>query len=674
MKKLKELFHIFEKPVIVLVSAASITALLFNLEFNLFEAKLYDFRVSFGEQQEPNPNIVVITVDDKTTEALNEFAPLPLQHHTRFLEKLRDYNPRGIGYLVNMNFVNQSAPEEFKEDWGRRFVKTAKTFSQSGTPLVIGTPFDINGEIIPPYPLSALDHSIAVIHKDGNVFSEDKVTRRALTYLYGKPTFHLSFAHSLNLIPDNYRPRGSFYVPQVDGEYLFFRYHGAPADLPYRHFSFIDVVEGRVAPHELQDKIILVGSMSKENPSDFALTPYSNEPYTHPKIFIHATILDSIIENDGITLAPQWLNWSTTFLVVCFVLWWIINATPLYGVFATFGLTFSFLLFAHLLFQGIGSVNGVWIRESQPLVGIFLGYYLAVPYRLIREYKKRWEYQRKNTILVQVEELKTNFLSLITHDLKTPVARIQGLAEILQRKKENPLDPQDKVTVDHIIASSEELNHFISSILELTKIDSNRVRLQLESKDVNHILENSIERFQPHAQAKNIRIKTQLEPLFPIKLDPSLILKVLNNLIDNAIKYSPENSEIFVSSDEVGDFVEIKIKDQGIGMNPEELDHLFTRFYRAKNDSTTKITGTGLGLYLTKYFIEAHQGHVHVESSPGEGSEFTVKIPLEVKPVTQIKKARKKKEDHFRPGLTRKFVRSFLKNFGIPSKKENKNV
>jgi signal transduction histidine kinase len=260
---------------------------------------------------------------------------------------------------------------------------------------------------------------------------------------------------------------------------------------------------------------------------------------------------------------------------------------------------------------------------------MFLGYYLAVPYRLIIEYKKRWDYQKKNELLVQVEELKTNFLSLVTHDLKTPVARIQGLSELLMRQMNDKLNEKDKTAIQHIIQSAEDLNHFISSILELNKVESNRIQLRYESKDINQIIEKAVDSFSAIARAREIIIETDLEPLFPVSIDVSLISKVINNLIDNALKYSPEKSVVRIQSREIDGFVKISVSDQGIGMSPEELSQLFTRFYRAKNDTTTKVSGTGLGLYLTKYFIEAHGGKVVVNSTKGKGSVFEIWIPID---------------------------------------------
>ncbi len=621
----------YERPLTIILSSILLTGLLFNLDFNFLEANLYDMRMSRGIQSHPNADIVLITLDDTTAKEFDEFAPLSMDWHTRILESLEEVNPKAVGYLIDMNHVNQVNPETFQKEWGKRFVQAAQRMESQGTIFLLGTPFDVTGEVLPPAPLNTLQHAIAVLHKDGNVFSEDKITRRALLTLYDRPTFHLSLAQKLGLISNDALPKGSFYVPEVDGKYFFFRYHGNTSykpkknlDISYPHYSFSDVVNHRVSPQTLNGKIILVGTLSSDDSSDFAFTPYSRVSFTNPKLAVHANILDSVIDRDGIERVPNFVNWLVTFIVTTSVLWWIMTATPLYGVFATFSLALAFILVSQILFQ----LKGLWIRESQPLVGIFVGYYLTVPYRLIKEYKKRWDYQRKNEILTQVEELKTNFLSLVTHDLKTPVARIQGLAEVLLRQGSTRLTLTDQETLKHIVSSTEDLNRFITSILELSQVESNHLHIRFESKDINQLIERSIESFRAQAKARQIIINLDLEPLFPVKIDLSLISKVINNLIDNAIKYSLPGSQIQIKSKEVDDWIEIAVRDHGIGMSPEEVKNLFTRFYRAKNDTTTAISGTGLGLYLTKYFIEAHQGRVEVESIQGQGSTFKIYLPI----------------------------------------------
>ena len=254
-----------------------------------------------------------------------------------------------------------------------------------------------------------------------------------------------------------------------------------------------------------------------------------------------------------------------------------------------------------------------------------------IPLRLYSEHRKRYALEKENQILHEVEEMKTNFIQLVTHDLKTPVARIQGLTEQLRRSLGDTPMPVVRDTIEHLLGANHELNQFIGSLLELTKLDNQGLRVSLQSKDINPLLEQVVEKHRFIAQSKKISFLKDFEPLFPIRIDADLISKVLSNLIDNAIKYSPENTTITLTTREVGDHVVITILDQGIGIPDHEVQNLFSRFYRIKNDTTIQVKGTGLGLYLSKDFIEAHRGSIEVTSKVGEGTGFTLTLPMDLK-------------------------------------------
>ena len=623
-----------EAALLTVLASLFITAVLVHFDLHAIEASLYDLRVRHGWQAKPGSEIVLVTIDDATLAARQELSPLGLRSHAEFLEALSSYRPRAIGYLADLGRASQLETSEERTQDSDRILRAGAALAARSIPLVVGTPFDVTGEVVPPYPLSTLPHGLALIHKDGNVFAGDKVTRRALTTLYDRPGFHALLAGHAGIGPRGSLPRGNFEIPGIGARYFYFRYHGDPS-LPrqapdskfaYTTIRFEDLAAGRTNPAILEGRVLLVGTVVREDPSDFAFTPYSNEPFRTPKLAIHANILDSMIRDDGLVRLPDWTTSLSTFAASAAVIAWVMRSSPLAGVAASFAMTAILWIASTLLFGGWAGAHGIWMETAHPSLGILLSYYVAVPYRLIREYRKRWEYQRRNQILVQVEELKTNFLSLVTHDLKTPVARIQGLAEVLLRRPSAGMDEAGRENLRHIIGSTEELNRFITSILELARIESSRLMPRLESKDVNRLVESCAETFATAARAKDTRIELDLEPLFPIRIDPSLIQKVLHNLVDNAIKYSPTRSVVRLETRDLGDWVEIHVRDQGIGLTDSERENLFQKFFRAKNETTASVGGSGLGLYLSRYFVEAHSGELRVASTPGEGSTFTIRL------------------------------------------------
>ena len=247
---------------------------------------------------------------------------------------------------------------------------------------------------------------------------------------------------------------------------------------------------------------------------------------------------------------------------------------------------------------------------------------------LIIENKKSWEYLQKNKLLTQVEELKSNFLRMMSHDLKTPLARTSGMTE-LALQDETPLSTKQTQALENIGRSSIELSDFIGSVLDLSRVENNEFKLHLHSNDIHTILDKVIYKCEFLAQHKNIQVITEFEPLFSVKLDPQLMTQVFTNLIENAIKYSPENTKILVLTEEVDGKLIVQVSDQGRGIPNDELPSVFKKFYRSRHVVNTDTSGTGLGLFLSQYFVELHKGSISVESEEGQGSTFTVALPVD---------------------------------------------
>lgn len=622
----------FTRVFILAVGAGLLlTAILQNFQMYFIEAFFYDLLVKTKGQlnslrhQQPIP-IVIIKIDDRTVEKLNEYAPLGLNRHIELLKVLERANPKAIAYLTPFNETGSVADQ---------FVQIVQKMNYNNIPVILGTEVSTTGEVVPPYPLSKLKHKMAVITTDGKTFSEDKVVRRAIFSVYDEPTLHVKLAELINSKTSSSEYNGIYSMNEVDAKYFYIDYFNDTRSLKNNYFqiSAIDLISAQSnlklnsdLIDQIKDKIVLIGSETTDNSSDFIYTPYSSEAFVNSKLVVHANILSTLIKDSAIRKMSASFDHFFSFVLTVVTIFIVFNTSPFFGVLFT-------------LFCGVGLVAlavfvfillGYWMPLAHPLAGIFSAYYIFVPYRLVLEYKKRSQFQRKHEVLLQVEELKSNFMNLITHDLKTPVARIQGMAEILNRTNADP-----KI-VNEILSSTDELNRFVSSILELAKIESDKVSLNKQSKDINRVIEECANKFAFNAKEKNIEIKVNLEPLFPIKIDVALISKVIANLIDNAIKYSPDNSliEIYSSeSDRMKGYIEIRIIDHGYGISEKDLENIFSKFYRPKKDLMLKVKGTGLGLYLSKYFVELHKGTLEVSSEEGKGSCFCVFLPQSIQAV-----------------------------------------
>jgi signal transduction histidine kinase len=192
---------------------------------------------------------------------------------------------------------------------------------------------------------------------------------------------------------------------------------------------------------------------------------------------------------------------------------------------------------------------------------------------------------------------------------------------------------KDKLSADIIDAfrtidrTNSELARFINDILKVTKMESMSLEPRKEVVDINRVVESAVQRLKFVADEKQIKLILDLEPLFSTEGDEQLIQEVVLNLVENAIKYSPKNKEVIVRTREREDLIQVSILDQGIGIPLEEIPRVTSKFYRGQNTRDSS-KGSGLGLYLSKYFVELHRGTLDIKSTLGKGTEVVFTLPI----------------------------------------------
>ena len=226
----------------------------------------------------------------------------------------------------------------------------------------------------------------------------------------------------------------------------------------------------------------------------------------------------------------------------------------------------------------------------------------------------------------QAEELKSTFVSVVSHELKTPVALIKGYAETLRRED---ADWDSETVQDSLAVIAEEadhLTHLIDDLLETSRIQAGGLKLQPTDVNLERLAKKVVDGFRTQTDQHTFDIDFAAD-FPPVWGDPERLREVLSNLVSNAVKYSPDGGTVWVGgrTDQTG--VTVYVADQGVGIPAEEQSRIFDRFHRIESGLHRRTEGTGLGLYLVRAIVEAHGGRVWVESAPGRGSIFMFTLP-----------------------------------------------
>lgn len=596
--------------------------------------RLYDFRMSFGQPAAPPTNVVLIDIEGREFQLLRErlgqkisfgsTSPVRMEQlsdvrdlfywdpqiYSRFLDVAQSYKPTAIVFTLYFPKGAISQAETSKKvDWLSVLLLRARSAR-----VLWSSQFDVEGNFLRPAD------ELAAISNYGfnNIWQDRDGVIRRLPLISDN---HASLALATNYVLGE--DLSAFSAPEA--QHLI-NYIGPAGSFKVCHFSdFIDGAQS-VSDHcgDLSGKVLIVGKdILRQGVGSGFRTPMGEMSRTE----IIANAILTLQTHRFISELDFWPHFLLRIIFVlsiaAFILFFpMLQASLLSGLFAA--------LVLGPVYQCSLMLFGIHIPEANDIASCLATYLVFTGFKVAYQENLQWKALKQAQILREVDRIKTNFLSLFSHDLKTPIAKIQGVAELLLR--EGDLKPIQVEHLKAVLKSNNELKDYIISILNLSRIETDKIQLNKKSNDINQLIVEVVDRFAFLADQKEIKVSQSLEPMFSIEYDEDLIRQVINNLVDNAIKYCPNGSSVTIRSYENKNAVWVEIANNGPVIKTDDLDKVFRKFSRLGDPNIEKVKGTGLGLYLSKYFIELHGGTIQVkspyDSQTGSGTAFTFSLPI----------------------------------------------
>ncbi len=255
------------------------------------------------------------------------------------------------------------------------------------------------------------------------------------------------------------------------------------------------------------------------------------------------------------------------------------------------------------------------------------------------------ELKQANARLVELDQLKSNFVAMVSHELRTPLTSVIGYAEMLLEGMAGELTDEQRDYIRTILEKGESLLGLIVQVLDLARIESGNAQLQKRATDPRTMVELAVSDVAPMATKQGLKVEMRVDgDLPPIEVDADKIRRVVSNLLANAVKFTPPQGRVMVRVEvieappvgrerfdifdpERNRYLRLSVTDTGVGIPEDKVERVFDAFFQVDNSSTRKFGGTGLGLSIARAFVEAHHGRIDVTSRPGQGSTFTVLLP-----------------------------------------------
>ena len=228
----------------------------------------------------------------------------------------------------------------------------------------------------------------------------------------------------------------------------------------------------------------------------------------------------------------------------------------------------------------------------------------------------------------QLDRMKSDFVNMVAHELRSPLVSIRQIDSVLLEGLGGPLQEKQKELLGRSLVKIDNLVDLINDLLDMAKLEAGEQVQHRVPTDIGPIIENTVSLMEIRAAEQGLTLSFTFQDLPPVSADPKQVEEILTNLISNAVNYSPDGGRITIHAQRVGEFLEVSVTDEGVGISAEELPKIFDRFYRVKHPKTRQVMGTGLGLSIVKGIAEAHGGTVEVQSEPNKGTTFRVLLPV----------------------------------------------
>ena len=406
---------------------------------------------------------------------------------------------------------------------------------------------------------------------------------------------------------------GAVSIPasNAGGRVMRIRYWPTEGKIPW--VTLKELHDNPAKASQFTGKIVFAGVTAQTAVKDRWFTPYASL-VPIPGVEFHANAYETIAQQRFLTSAPEWSvvlfclllttasgaafawfwGWRAISVAVCILA--VAHATPYFA----FG--------RGTVFPFSPGVSAAWLS----LVSAGLWQWVYVRRRLVKSEAERDRYQHA--------------MQFVTHEMRTPLTAIQGSSELMSRYA---MPEEKRKEISQLIHSeSKRLGRMIQIFLDVERLSAGEMELKKENFPVREVMATCVERARPLADRKQIRVTVAYLCEEILCGDRELMEYAFYNLLTNAIKYSPSKTEVTVCGIREGDHCALSVRDQGIGMDQKEVRKIFQKFYRTKKAEQSGEAGTGIGLSIVEQIVQQHGGRIDVESTPGEGSCFTLTLPV----------------------------------------------